>query len=184
MKINPALITFVITVVLIAVLGIIAVNIVTTSFTDNTQYVASNITTGTSLNSISNLLGMILIIAASMFIIMFLMIWVSDANRFSKPFKILKLLLQSITYFFYGVAAIIIVAVPAYIIWVLWNYTAIEGNTGSFLEVLKWALIIAGAYLGICFLGWLSKRYFFDKLSKRLAERRENEPEDKKVETV
>jgi len=92
---------------------------------------------------------------------------VRSQYNYEKFGRFFKLLYSSSYYFGFGLLALVIVAVPGYFIWFLWNYTVIEGNTGSFIELAKWIGILIGAYIGISGIGFLFKKKFVDKLVER-----------------
>ena len=121
--------------------------------------------------TVFNIGGLVLIIGAMVAIIGLLMRWVSTPERFKEPGKIYKFLATSFMYFGYGLLSIVIVGIPSYLVWLSYSYIVVDGHTGAFLGVLKIVGMLVGAYLGIAGIGWLSKRYFYDKLSERLKER-------------
>ena len=57
----------------------------------------------------------------------------------------------------------------------LYNFTVVEGNTEPIIDITKWLLVLIVAYFGIAGIGWISKKYFYNKLALRLKERKYGE---------
>lgn len=127
----------------------------------------TSISTG---DTMFNMVGVLLIIGACVSVLGMLIYSVSDTRRYQKLGNIYKFLASSLYYFGFGLLAVIIVVVPAFFVWFLWNYTVVEGNTGSFFEIGKWILIIIGIYFGIAALGYIFKKKFVDKYMERKKE--------------
>ena len=121
-------------------------------------------------NTVFNVGGIVLVIASILIIIGILYYWVSSPERFKKPSKVYEFLVDSCYYFSFGLLGIVIVAVPTYLIYFLYNYTVVEGNVGAFFEIGKWLLIAVVAFFGIAGIGYAFKKKFIDKLMERRKE--------------
>lgn len=163
-------ITSIIVIILIFAIGLVAFNAVVDSVSGPQASQNMNCTMSTG-STVYNVLGIVIIIAAVSIIVGLLLYWVSTPERYNKPNKVLQFLSKTTLYFGYGALSLVIVAIPGYMIWFLYNFTVVEGNTGPFLEIFKWILVLVVAYFAIAGLGYISKKYFYDKLSERLKEK-------------
>lgn len=158
-------------VILVVLLGTVIWSTVSDSVSGPQTSSMMNCTISTG-DTMFNMVGVLLIIGACMSILGILVFSVSTSKRYQKLNNVYKFLALSTYYFGFGLLAIITVIVPAFFVWFLWNYTVVEGNTGSFFEIGKWILILIGAYFGIAVLGYIFKKKFVDKFMER---RKENE---------
>lgn len=157
-------------VVIVFAIGLVAFNVVVDSVSGPEASASMNVCTSSG-STVFNIGGMVLVIGAIMAIIGLLFYWVSTPERFKKPNKIMQFLAQTTLYFGYGALSIVVLAIPGYLLWFLYNYTVVEGNTGGLFEVLKWAVTLVVGYFAVAGIGWISKRYFYDKLSERFKEK-------------
>lgn len=164
----------IVAVVLIFAIGIVAFNSVTDTISGPQSSANMNCTMNTG-DTVFNVIGIVLVIGVVMSIIGLMFYWVSTPQRYGKPSKILQFLITSTVYFGYGLLSLVIIVVPGYFIWFLWNFTVVEGNVGPFVDVLKLAVIFVVGYFGIAGLGYVFKKYFFDKWFERRKEREYSE---------
>lgn len=128
-----------------------------------------NATSDTS-SSVFNIFGIVLVIGAIMGIISILSYFVSTPERYRKPHKIFDFLIKTTEYFAWGLLSLVIFAVPTFLIWFMYQYTVVEGNTGSLVEVGKWVAIMIALYFGIVLLGYAMKKKIFNKWIERRKE--------------
>lgn len=160
----------IITVILMFVIGIVAFNAVTDTISGPQSSANMNCTMDAG-NTVFNVIGIVLVIGVVMSIVGLVFYWVSTPQRYRKPSKILQFLATTTIYFGYGLMSLVIIIVPGYFIWFLWNFTVVEGNTGPFIDILKIVAILIAGYFGIAGLGYVFKKYFFDKWLERRKEK-------------
>lgn len=123
---------------------------------------------GTSTFTILPVVGaigcIILIIGLSMY-------YVSSNSRYTKASKLVIFFNTTTYYFGWGLLCFVIVAVPAYLIYLAIQYTLSTASTGSILELLKWIGIIIGAYFGLALFGYVMKKKLIDNWRKRRQEK-------------
>ena len=163
---NSQLIALIIGAVIISVLGFVVFTTLTDSISGPQTSSMMNCTMNTG-DTVFNILGIVLVIGVAIGIFSILFYSVRSQYNYEKFERFFKFLYSSLYYFGFGLLALVIVAVPGYFIWFLWNYTIVEGNTGSFVEVAKWIGILIGVYIGISGLGFLFKKKFVDKFVER-----------------
>ena len=160
------LITLIIAAIFISVVGFVAFITFTDSISGPKSSAMMNVTMNTG-DTMFSMVGVVLVIGVAIGVISLLIYSVRSQYNYEKFGRFFKFLYSSSYYFGFGLLALVIVAVPGYFIWFLWNYTVIEGNTGSFIELAKWIGILIGAYIGISGIGFLFKKKFVDKLVER-----------------
>jgi len=89
--------------------------------------------------------------------------FISNDKRYQRLSKTFQYLRNSLYYFAYGCILLVTVAVPSALLYLLYTYTVVEGNTGVLLEAVKWLLILVGSYIGIALLGYFFKHKMIDK---------------------
>jgi len=153
-------------------IGYLSLTGISSSITESGQ-VPNNCSVGVvdSGASMYNVLLPFLVIGVVCLIGTILFYSVSSAERFSRFGMATKFLIATAYYFGYGVIFIIILAVPSYMIYALYNFAVVEGNTVVTYEMLKWIGIATVAFFGIGGLGYIFKKYFVDKLKERLGEK-------------
>jgi len=132
-------------------------------------------------NTIFNIGSMALVIGLITTMIGALFYWVSSPERFKKPSKFIKFLASSCYYFGFGLIGLAIISIPSYLIYFLFNYTVVEGNTGALFEIGKWIGIGLVLFFGIAGFGYIFKKRFVDKLMIRLEENEKLKEGIKKV---
>jgi len=118
-----------------------------------------------------NILLPLMIIGVIILVTTILFYTVRSPENFERTNKVFKFLISSAYYFAYGVIFVVILAVPSYLAYLLYNYSVVEGNTGTILVMLKWVAILTGVFFGIAGLGYVFKKYFVDRLKERLGEK-------------
>lgn len=159
----------VIAAVAICAIGYFTYTTVINSTPDYQRSTTMNATSDTS-SSVFNVFGIVLVIGAIMGIISVLSYFVSTPQRYKKPGKVFKFLITTTEYFAWGLLSLVIFAVPTFLIWFMYQYTVVEGNTGSLVEVGKWVGIIIASYIGIALLGYIMKKKIFNKWMERRKE--------------
>jgi len=128
-------------------------------------------TTANTGSAVFNIVEIVFIIGAIMAVIGLAYYYVSTPERYKKPSKLIAFFNTTTYYFGWGLLTFVICAVPAYLMYLLWQYTVTEGNTGSFIEVMKWAAIMIGAYFLLAGLGYVIKKKIVDNWRARRKER-------------
>jgi len=181
---KPNMILAVIICAIVVGMGWFTFNVVKDNISGPTTSMQINATISTG-NTVYGVTGIVLIAGAICIILGMLFFWVSTPERFKKPNKFIKFLSDSLYYFGFGCIGLAIVTIPSYLIYLLFNYTVVEGNTGALIDIGKWVLIGIVAFFGIAGFGYIFKKKFVDKLSKRLEEtEKEEEKEIKKISKV
>jgi len=159
----------IVTIALVFAIGYVCYDTVVDNISGPTTSQHMNATMSTG-NTVFSITGTILVVGTITVILGFLFYWVSSPERFKKPNKLLRFLGTSCYYFGFGSLGLGILAVPSYLIWFLYNYTVVEGNTGPFVDVIKWIPVGLLLFFAIAGFGYLFKKKFIDKLSLRLKE--------------
>jgi len=167
----------------VATMGVVAVFIIcligwgiftafTTSLGSSDSYATQNTTSAIDAsNTVFSIGGVLLIPLAVIAIIMILVYFSSTPERFENIGKIAEFLVDATYYFGYGLLAIVIVVLPAYLIYLLYNYTVLDGHAGEVVPVLKWIGIIVVAFFAISALGYGFKKKIVNKFSERFKEK-------------
>ena len=160
------LITLIVGAIIISAIGFVVFVTYSDSISGPQTSSMMNATMSTG-DTMFNVVGVVLVIGVAIGVLSILIYSVRSQYNYEKFGIFFKFLYSSLYYFGFGLLALVIVAVPGYFIWFLWNYTVVEGNTGSFIELAKWIGILIGAYIGISGIGFLFKKKFVDKLVER-----------------
>ena len=163
-------ISSIILVIIVFVIGILAFNTLNTSISGPHASTTMNATMEAG-SSVFNITGIILVMGVIMASCILLFYWVSTPQRYNKPTKFINFIISSAIYFSYGLLSIVIIAIPAYFTWFLWNYIMVEGNSEPFYNIIKLILICIVSYFAIAGVGYISKKYFFDKWALRRQEK-------------
>jgi len=124
-------------------------------------------------NTVFNIGGMFLIIVAIMAIVGLIYYRVSTPQRYKKFSKIIDFLNTTTYYFGWGLLSFVSVAVPGYLLWLLFQYTVSEGRTGMLVDVLKWVPVAIFAYFALAGFGYVMKKKIVDNWRQRRKEREE-----------
>lgn len=101
----------------------------------------------------SSWFGIFFIVASLGLVLSFLIAAISSVQRFKKLKGIIKFLVDSFNYFLIGIAALVVMAIPAGLIyWEIKN--ASEGNVAP----ITWTIYLVGGYAAISFIGYLAKK--------------------------
>lgn len=166
-------ITLLVTAIIILVAGFVTFTTISNSVSGPQSSASMNCTMDSGA-TFFNIIGLVVMIGSILVVMVVISYYVSTPQRYKKHSarieKIIKFLQASTQYFGYGLLCISICAVPAFLTWFLFQYTVVEGNAGSLLEVLKWVGILVGLYFGIAGIGYLFKKKIVDKWRKRKEE--------------
>jgi hypothetical protein len=153
----------------IFVAGMFAFNTIVADISGPTASQQMN-TTMSMGNTVYGITGILLLVIAVCMILGFLFYWVSTPERYKKPNKIIKFLYDSLYYFGYGCAGLVIVAIPTYMIYFMYTYTVVDGNIEGLIFFGQWILICIAGFFAIAGFGYVFKKKFVDKLLLRLKE--------------
>jgi hypothetical protein len=153
---------------IIALVGWSVFSFIAGSININSDYTAQNTTSAISNNggTVSNVLGIYLVMIAIIGITLGLFYFSSSVERFENLGKIGEFLISSAYYFGYGLLAIVIIVVPGYLIYLLYNYAILDGHAGDVLPLLKWIGLIILAFFGIAIIGYGFKKKIIEKFVK------------------
>lgn len=169
MNISPNVGLVVAAAIAIVALGYVVFNTVVNSVPSFQRSATMNVTSTTG-STVFNIFGIVLVIGVIMAIISLMYYYVSTPERYKKPGKVFKFIIATTYYFGWGLLSLVIFAVPTFLIWFMYQYTVVEGNVGSFVEVAKWIVILIGFYFGTAALGYAMKKKIFDKWIERRKE--------------
>lgn len=163
-KIIPLLVMFGLVILTVSI-GYLVFNTIANAPGNTSSINASLESTATVYNIIGPIIGVIVGIV----FITILLYWVSNKERFSIPFKAVEYFSEVLIYFGYGLASIVIFVVPAYLI-ILTSQFAIENSASTIPFLITIGKVVA-IFFGVAGIGYLGKRFFFNKLENRLEER-------------
>jgi len=162
-KIKVALIGIVLTFVIFAVgWGVLSFVIGSVSVTNQQSMIN---TTGT-VNSVTNIGGMFIAIIAIITILLVMGYFASSFSRYQKLGKMFRFLVDTAYYFAFGLLAVVVVVIPAYSLYLLYNYAVLDGHAGDVFPVLQWVGVAVGAFFGIAAVGYGFKKKIIDKYVK------------------
>jgi len=121
-------------------------------------------------NTIFNIGGMFLVVVALTVVVGLLYYRVSTPSRYKKFSKIIDFLNITTYYFGWGLLSFVAVAVPGYLMWLLFQYTLSEGGTGAVVDVLKWIPIFVFIYFALAGFGYVIKKKLVDNWRQRRKE--------------
>ena len=112
----------------------------------------------------------IIMVIAIVIILGFISYYISTPTRYLKTHKYLSKIvefLDATTYYFaFGLLFFAICGVVAVAVYLLLTVISFAGESGAGIEIGKWALILIGAYFGIAGVGYLFKKFIWDKWKK------------------
>jgi len=170
--------SFLMLVVALVILGVgyLVLNTTTGSIDGQNDYY--NVTASTS-NTVFNITGFVLVICSFIAIVGLSFYYVSTPERYKKSnkriYKILIFLDTTTYYFAFGILAIVCIGIPSILIYVAYRLISYSAETGVGTEIGKWVLVAIVAYFGVAGLGYLFKKYLWDKWQKRKKEAKEDE---------
>ena len=124
----------------------------------------SNTTSGG--NSVRNIGGMFVIIIVAVAILLTLGYFASSVERYKTLGKAVDFLITSAYYFAYGLLAIAVVAIPSYLVYLLYNYMVLDGHAIDIIPTLQLTGIIIIAFFVIAGIGYIFKKKIIDKFMK------------------
>jgi len=156
--------------------GVISLSISSISLSNDQATVQNATSAMSSSGTVYNIIGVVVMIGAILAIVGLLYYFASTQRRFNRLGKILEFLIDTAYYFVYGLLAIVIVVVPSYMIYLLYNYAVLDGHAGDVVPILQWIGLGIVAFFGIAALGYVFKKKIVDKYQKYI-----NKEEPKKV---
>lgn len=126
-------------------------------------------------NTVFNVGGIFLVVVAMAVILGFVYYRVSTPERYQKFSKLISFLNVSTYYFGWGLLSFVAVAIPGYLLWLLFQYTIIEGRTGSLFVIGKWILVGIVVYFALAGFGYVIKKKVVDNWRKRQEEHKDEE---------
>ena len=126
-------------------------------------------------NTVFNVGGIFLVVVAIIVILGVVYYRVSTPKRYKKFSKIIDFLNITTYYFGWGLLSFVAVAVPGYLMWLLFQYTIVEGRTGALSEVGKWVLIGIALYFVLAGFGYVMKKKIVDNWRNRREENKDEE---------
>jgi hypothetical protein len=146
---------------------------VTVNSIDGTS--APNNLTAENVDTFYSVTGPIAVLIPVIIIISMLLWYISSPERYQttnkKLEKILTFLDITTYYFAFGLMCYAIVGTISVALYVLFRLSMYAGETGAGPEIGKWILILIGFYLGTAGVGYLFKKYAWDKYQKRKQEK-------------
>lgn len=134
-----------------------------------------NNATASNVSTVYGFVPMLVMVISIIFAVGLVSWYVSTPERYSMTnkyiVKLLEFLDKTTHYFAFGIFAYATfgsIAVATYLIYRLSMYA---GETGVGIDILKWVGIIVLFYFGTAFIGYLFKKYFWNKYKKRKEER-------------
>lgn len=145
-------------------IGMIGVSIMKSSISNSATPQMTNATSPlTNTNTVYNIGGIFLLLIIPLIIIMGLVYFSASLEHYNNLTKILDFIGSSMYYFVFGLISILIIIVPGYLIYLLYNYASAPGNIASSIESLKWIVILTLAFFAISSIGYLFKTKIVNK---------------------
>jgi len=171
------------TAILIFIMGFIAFNVATDAISGPYASPAMNTTSNVG-STVFSMIGIVLVIGVLLTLIGIVYFWVSTPERYKKPSKLIAFLGKTTYYFGFGLLFVAIFAVPGYLMYFLYTYTVVDGNTGFFVDAVKWISIAVVLYFGISGAGYFFKKKIIDNWTKRREEVKLEKLKEEKKEKV
>jgi len=156
----------------ILTIGYFAFNFASSSI-DGTS-ASNNVTAGVT-NTVSSIIPMLLIVVAFVIIVGLISWSVSSTKRYQivnkRVEKILAFLDTTTIYFGYGLLAYAIFGTIGLSLYLIYRLTIVAGETGVGFAIGKILLIIIVVFFGTAGVGYLFKKYIWDKWKERKAEK-------------
>lgn len=158
--------------IMILGVGYMIINTVVDSI-DGTS--AQNNVTAMNTNTVYGIVPLFLLLGAFVLIIGLSVWYVSTPERYFTANKhiekIIKFLSTTITYFAYGLFCYAIFGTVAVLLYLSYRLLLFAGETGAGIEIGKWIAVIIGFYFLTAGVGYVFKRYFWDKYKERKLEK-------------
>jgi len=130
---------------------------------------ANNLTCS-AVNSTYNIYAPMLVVIVACIILGLMFFHISSPERYLKNHKFLMNIIaffDTTTYYFaFGLMFIAICAVVITATYLLISLLSVAGESGVGIEIGKWALILIAGYFGIAGIGYLFKKYVWDRWQK------------------
>jgi len=140
------------------------------SWTDVSQPESYNASVAT-VDTIFNVGPIVFGIAFALIVLSIGIAWISTPRSVFSTNRVLRFLVKSIYYFGYGLLGLVCILPPLVLGYFLFDFVAVQGNTGSLIALSKWILLLIVAYFSIAGFGYIFKRVVVNRVKRRLAER-------------
>jgi len=150
---------------IIIAVGMLVISSVISSISTTNMNSQMN-TTVSNTNTVYNIGGLFLLLLVPLVILGSLVYFSSTFERYNNITKVLNFLGQSLYYFVFGLVAILIIVVPGYLIYLLYNVATTPGNIAATYNTLKWIGIFTLLFFGISVLGYFFKTKILNKFQK------------------
>jgi len=137
----------------------------------------NNATSSLGAGDITNIFGLLLIVAVAMVIVVVLINLAYSIDSFRRFKKILKFISSSIGYAVYGLLTFIVIGGPCVIAY--YTFMIASENASGSLEILKWIGIIGGIYIVMTLVGYVTKKRIWKRIASFIEEDKEEEPREK-----
>jgi len=115
-------------------------------------------------NTIFNIAIPIALIAIAVGMLAILLHVSSSIEKYRRFKKILKLLSKSFSYCAYGMLTVVVVGMPVVVGWQVLNMA--KANPEGTFEIVKWAGLILGSFVGFAIVGYVTKNRIWKKIWK------------------
>ena len=171
---NKARGSFIALVLIIAILGMAYFTFGSVSDSIDGTSAANNVTAGYT-NTVSGIIPVAIMLVAIALAVGFIAWYVRSAENYQKANnkiqKLLDFLDMSVYYFAYGCLAYVIFGTVAFSVYLVYRLTVVAGETGAGIALGKIALIAVVVFFGTAGIGYLFKKYIWDKWQERKAEK-------------
>ena len=168
---SPATIGIVLVAILILVVGFVSITSVVDSI-DGTN--AMNNCTAATTNTVYGIVPMLILVGGMVLVVGLISWYVSTPYRYQITNKRIKKLISFLNtttvYFAYGLLSYAIFGTVAVCLYLAYRLTLVAGETGVGIEIGKWILIIVAFYFATAGIGYLFKRFIWNKYQKRKEE--------------
>ena len=131
--------------------------------------------TVSNVDSVFNIGPVLFGIAFAVIVVGIAITWISMPRESLRNNRFLWFLIRSLYYFGYGLIGLVCVLPPLALGYFMFDFMIVQGNTGSFISLCKWVLLIVVAYFSIAGFGFAFKKLVGDRVKTRLEERKQQE---------
>lgn len=160
-----------ITALLILGVGYATINITSNAIDGTNDKINATVS---NTNTVYSIVPSILIVIAIMAVIPIVIWYVSSTERYQKGhrtiIRILKFLDTTTYYFAFGLISYAIFGSIAGLVYLLYNVALYAGETGVGIDIAKWISIGILFFFGTALIGYLFKKYIWNKWMKRRKE--------------